>query len=44
MILLQEESDEAILEEGSTNLIVPEDDAALLTPTALVAPKVSTEM
>ena len=38
-----EESDEAILEEGNVNLIAQEDDAVLLTPTTLTAPKVSVE-
>lgn len=41
--VLAEESDEAILEEGNANLIAQEDDAVLLTPTVLSAPKIPAE-
>lgn len=45
--LLDEEAvladEEAILEEGNANLITQEDDAVLLTPTTLSAPKVTVE-
>ena len=35
---LQDETDEAILDETNVNLIAQEDDAALLTPTTITAP------
>lgn len=38
IISLQDETDEAILEETNANLIAHEDDAALLTPTTVTAP------
>ena len=39
----QDETDEAILDETNANLIAHEDDAALLTPTTVTAPKTMVE-